>query len=162
MVAMPAMRTWRRLLSVAVLLVPSLALAQLHPCDEAIPDATTATRGDAAGWCHSMLDEDELMLTGVGFRLSVNGALFDLGILQPVWWPNAEGLYYFEVSLDPFKAGLGRGIYPLFVTAYGPDGSSTASNTAYWQVGGPPTPPRRHRIAGWFRTVIMAPLARLR
>jgi hypothetical protein len=159
MVAMSAMRTWRRLLSVAVLLVPSLALAQLHPCDDAIPDATTATRGNAAGWCHTLQDDMGLPVSSVGFRLVVDTTAYDLGVLLPEGVPSASGQYFFEA---PLPTGVGRGVHTTLVIAYLPEGSSEASNVALWQVGGPPTPPRRHRIAGWFRTVIMAPLARLR
>lgn len=147
------MKTILCVLACAFVLVGS-ASAQTHPCD--LPDQTTATKGSKLGWCHDMKDGDGLLISGaMGFRVSVNGTMSDLGLLSPLGTPNATGLYYFEATLP----NAARGLYPVAVLAYDAGGLSSPSVTISWQVGGPPNRPQKPRIAkltDWLRQTALA------
>jgi hypothetical protein len=127
------------------------AFAQtVHPCDQ--PIQTVATKGSRVGFCHDLRDDEGFTLpaSAVGFRLSVNGQVADLGSLTPVGTPSASGSYYFVTDLP---GGFSRGTFPVAVAAYTAEGTSAASNIALWQRGGPPNRPTNTRIAWWLRGV---------
>lgn len=131
---------------VILLTCASPVVAQVHKCDE--PEQTVATKGSKVGWCHDLKDADGFTVAPneVSFRLTINGAVTDLGPRTPLGNPSASGLYYFEVALPSAP----RGLYPVSVVAYNAEGTSPASNVVTWQVGGPPNKPIRPRIVRMF------------
>lgn len=124
-------------------LLLALVLQITHPCD--LPEQTTSTKGSTIGWCHDMKDDGGLIMQTIAFRVSINGVVTDLGEMLPIGNPSPSGMYYFQANLPN---GLGRGLYPVYVTAYNNEGNSAPSNTVTWQIGGPPNKPTKPRISG--------------
>ncbi len=127
----------------AVLAAPAAAAGQaVHPCDQ--PAQTTPAKGSRIGWCHDLRDDDGLSVSALGFKVSIAGALVDLGTMTPIGNPSAGGLYYFEAALPN---GQPRGSFAVFVVAYNDEGVSAPSNAITWQRGGAPNKPTNPRIA---------------
>jgi len=144
------------LLLAAILTLPATATAQTHPCDEQLQ--TAPTRGNAVNVCHTYKDIDGFDLAAVGLILTIDGTNYDMGMIpKPTSMPNAAGEYLIT-GLPLSNDGRGRGIYPVSVRAYLPEGESPISNVAQWQIGGPPTAPRNNRIVDALRWLFRAPV----
>jgi hypothetical protein len=129
-------------------LLALLSAPPQHPCDAILP--TTAVKGSKVGFCHDMKDTDGLAITpaSLAFRIVLNtGAVHDLGPRTALGAANSIGEFYFE---GPLPSGLPRGVYIVATVAYeiGGGASILSTDTAQWQVGGPPTKPTKPRIGG--------------
>jgi hypothetical protein len=120
----------------------SPAWAQTHPCS--LPEQLTATKGTRVGWCVPVDD-----LQGVTWRIKINASVvltIAAGSLAPIGGPDpANGKYYLETNLP---TGYARGLYPVAIYGSNVDGVGPESDSAMWQIGGPPVKPPRPRIAG--------------
>jgi hypothetical protein len=131
-----------------LVLVALLSVPPQHPCDAILP--TTAVKGSQVGFCHEMKDVDGLAIpaSALGFRVVLNtGATYDIGIISAQGAASSSGYFYF---LGPLPSGLPRGVYIVAIQSYevGGGASANSTDTAQWQVGGPPTKPVKPRILG--------------
>jgi hypothetical protein len=122
----------RRWFILPLLLFPSLAFAQTHPCDLTPPTSLTITAGSVTptlGWCHA----DD----ATGYAVYVDGTKSALTAVTKSATANTGGLFYFSVA-----TGIPvLGVHTYEMTATNAVGESAKSSPFVLTVNPAPTVP---------------------
>lgn len=138
-----SVRLWRFFIVGILLLWPSSARAQTHPCDVVPPSNPQLTSPVKGGFCHSGKDVDGNTTTITAFKFFIDGQVVFQGALTPIGPATSDGRFYYETPAFV----VSRGNHAATFTAVSTDGESVPTLPfVFVCVGAVPAPPSAPRV----------------